>query len=357
MEIQFENVEKSWGDVTVMQDINFEIKDKEFVAFLGPSGCGKSTTLMLIAGIYKPTTGNVRFDDSIVNDVESKDRNVGVVFQSYALYPHLNIAENIMFPLQFKKPKVAKDDALKRATEAAKMVNVSDLMDRYPSQLSGGQQQRVALARAIVKEPDLLLLDEPLSNLDASLRISVRAELRRLHRRLGITTVLVTHDQIEATTLADRIVCMNVGNIAQIGTPEDLFDRPEDVFVATFIGSPPINMLQAKIDDQILNIKDTKVATLKDTPSGDYLVGVRPEHVIIGKKGSLSGKITDRELLGRETLYMIDTPLGPINSLLADEQMSAYGIDDKISISFVENRCHLFESKSEKRVSSFSWNS
>jgi len=359
MEIKFEHVEKAWGEVKAMQDISFEIKDKEFVAFLGPSGCGKSTTLMLIAGIYKPTLGNVLFDCSNVNDVESRDRNVGVVFQSYALYPHLTIAKNIMFPLQFKKPKVAKDVALKRAEEAAKMVNVSDLMDRYPHQLSGGQQQRVALARAIVKEPDLLLLDEPLSNLDASLRISVRAELRRLHRRLGITTVLVTHDQIEATTLADRIICMNVGKIAQIGTPDDLFNRPEDIFVATFIGSPPINMLEAKIEAEALYVNKTKAATI-DCPSGEYRVGVRPEHIMIGEKGGISGKIADLEILGRETLYMLETPFGPINSLLSeggDSSEPSFAINDAVTFTFAKNKCHLFDSKTEKRVRSFTWES
>jgi inositol-phosphate transport system ATP-binding protein len=202
--IELEKIRKAWGEVVAVEDMNLAIDNGEFVAVLGPSGCGKSTTLFMLAGIYAPTGGNLKFDDRVINAVEARDRNVGIVFQSYALYPHKNVLENIMFPLRFKKVPAA--EARQRAEEAARLVHVHELLDRRPSQLSGGQQQRVALARALVKEPQLLLLDEPLSNLDATLRLTMRSEIKALQRRMGITTILVTHDQMEATTMADRIV-------------------------------------------------------------------------------------------------------------------------------------------------------
>src|SRR3712207_1816707 len=211
--IELQAVAKRWGDVTAVEPTDLTIRDGEFVAILGPSGCGKSTTLFMLAGIYTPSDGRILFDGARVNDVEARDRNVGIVFQSYALYPHKSVAENIAFPLRFTR--TPKDEAARRVREVAELVQVDKLLERRPSQLSGGQQQRVALARALVKEPRLILLDEPLSNLDATLRLTMRTEIRRLQRRLGVTTILVTHDQIEATTMADRIICMNGGRIEQ----------------------------------------------------------------------------------------------------------------------------------------------
>ena len=221
--VELDNISKEWGDVVAVKNLNLTIEDGEFAAILGPSGCGKSTTLFMLAGIYEPTGGEIRFDGYVVNEVEARDRNVGIVFQSYALYPHLTVHENIMFPLKFKK--VPTQEARRQAKEVAKLVHVEELLERKPSQMSGGQQQRVALARALVKEPQLLLLDEPLSNLDATLRLTMRTEIKRLQQRFGLTTILVTHDQVEATTMADRIICMSEGRIEQVGSPEDLYLR------------------------------------------------------------------------------------------------------------------------------------
>lgn len=242
--ITLDKVTKSWGDTRVLQPMTLTIEDGEFVAVLGPSGCGKSTTLFLLAGLYAPTGGEIAFDGHNVNRIDARDRNVGIVFQSYALYPNLTVRQNIAFPLRFKN--VPREEAARRVEEAASLVQISALLDRRPSQLSGGQQQRVALARALVKEPNILLLDEPLSNLDATLRITMRAELKNLQKRLKITTLIVTHDQIEAITMADRIICMNNGTIAQIGTPDDLYRRPNNLFVAGFIGTPPMNLLTGR---------------------------------------------------------------------------------------------------------------
>src|SRR5215203_1571613 len=278
--IELHSVAKRWGDVTAVEPTDLAIRDGEFVAILGPSGCGKSTTLFMLAGIYTPSEGRILFDDALVNEVEARDRNVGIVFQSYALYPHMTVRENISFPLRFKP--VTSEEARRRAEEAANLVQVRELLDRKPAQLSGGQQQRVALARALVKEPGLLLLDEPLSNLDASLRLVMRSEIRNLQRKLGVTTILVTHDQIEATTMADRVICMSKGKIEQIGTADDLYQRPDSLFVAGFIGSPPINLLQGQASDGQTRVGEGSLP-LSGRASGPVVVGIRPEHVSLGQ--------------------------------------------------------------------------
>ena len=251
--IEFRRINKKFGDVTVIPEMNLKIDDGEFVSLLGPSGCGKSTTLFMLAGIYLPTDGELLFDGARVNEVEARDRNVGIVFQSYALYPHMTVAKNIAFPLRFQKTPEA--EISRRVKEAAEMVRVNELLERRPEQLSGGQQQRVALARALVKNPTLLLLDEPLSNLDATLRLAMRTEIKALQERLQVTTVLVTHDQVEATTMADRIVCMCDGNIEQIGTPDDLYRRPASKFVAGFVGSPPINVFEGAVAESVGRVR------------------------------------------------------------------------------------------------------
>jgi inositol-phosphate transport system ATP-binding protein len=309
--IELSSVTKRWGGVTAVEPTDVVIRDGEFVAILGPSGCGKSTTLFMLAGIYTPTEGRILFDDATVNEVEARDRNVGVVFQSYALYPHMTVRENIGFPLRFKN--CSREQARRRVDEAASLVQVQELLDRKPSQLSGGQQQRVALARALVKEPGLLLLDEPLSNLDASLRLVMRSEIRGLQRKLGITTILVTHDQIEATTMADRVICMSKGRIEQIGTADDLYHRPDSLFVASFIGSPPINLLKGHATGRRVAVGEATFGLSQDL-SGDVVVGVRPEDVRLGE-GSVNGRIEDREAHGRETIYHLTTPLGMVRAL------------------------------------------
>src|SRR5437763_7726725 len=273
--IELKNLRKEWAGATPAgAGVDLAIEEGAFVAVLGPSGCGKTTTLMMLAGIYQPSSGDITFDGARVNDVEARGRNVGIVFQSYALYPNMSVLENVMFPLRFKT--IERPDAERRAREIAALVRVDGLLDRRPSQLSGGQQQRVALARALVKRPHLLLLDEPLSNLDAGLRLTTRTEIRRIQRELGVTTILVTHDQIEATTMADRVVVMNGGRVEQEGTAKDLYERPQTLFVASFVGSPPINLFDGHVADGEIKVRE---ATLKlaGGASGDVVLGLRPE--------------------------------------------------------------------------------
>ncbi|MEO0914202.1 MAG: ABC transporter ATP-binding protein [Pseudomonadota bacterium] len=296
--VDLKNLRKAWDKATAVDDLSLTIENGEFVAILGPSGCGKSTTLFLLAGVYMPTGGDILFDGARVNDVEARLRNVGIVFQSYALYPNMSVLQNILFPTRFQKLA----DAETRAREMADLVQVGDLLHRRPSELSGGQQQRVALARALIKRPNLLLLDEPLSNLDATLRLSMRAEIRRITRELGVTTILVTHDQLEATTMADRVVCMNKGRIEQVGTAADLYLRPDTLFVAGFIGSPPINLIP------------TGHPQLRT--EGAEVIGLRPEVLQPAAQG-IPASITHVEPMGREALMTADTPLGPIRFLEA----------------------------------------
>jgi inositol-phosphate transport system ATP-binding protein len=337
--IELTNVSKSWGDVVAVDDISLTIEDGEFVAVLGPSGCGKTTTLLMLAGIYAPTGGDFKFDGQVVNEVEAKDRNVGIVFQSYALYPHKTVRDNIAFPLKFKKVSAA--EMRRRVEAAAKMVHVGELLDRRPGQLSGGQQQRVALARALVKEPQLLLLDEPLSNLDASLRLTMRSEIKRLQRTLALTTILVTHDQVEAMTMADRIICMNQGKIQQMGTPEDLYQRPASLFVAAFIGAPPINLFEGVAGDGRFAVKEVTLG-LDGEASGAVTLGIRPEHFRFADSG-LKGRIDQIEPMGREILYVIDTALGAVR-LLEAATIARYTIGAEVEIAFEATDSLLFDS-------------
>ncbi|MEN9670869.1 MAG: hypothetical protein RL018_1146, partial [Pseudomonadota bacterium] len=243
--VSFRNIEKSFGKTKIIHGISFDIQDGEFVVLVGPSGCGKSTLLRMLAGLEEISGGDIAVDDKVVNELESKDRDIAMVFQSYALYPHMTVRDNMAFSLKLRKA----DEAMtkERVSNAAKILNLDALLDRFPRELSGGQRQRVAMGRAIVRDPKVFLFDEPLSNLDAKLRVSMRAEIKALHQRLKTTTVYVTHDQIEAMTLADRIVVMHDGIIEQIGTPLELFDRPGNLFVAQFIGSPSMNVFEGKL--------------------------------------------------------------------------------------------------------------
>jgi inositol-phosphate transport system ATP-binding protein len=344
--IELDRVSKRWGEDFALEPTTLLIEDGEFVAVLGPSGCGKTTTLLLLAGIYQPSSGQIRFDGAPVNEVEAKDRNVGIVFQSYALYPHMTVRQNILFPLRFK-PATA-EERTRRLTEAAGLVQIEGMLDRRPDQLSGGQQQRVALARALIKAPQLLLLDEPLSNLDASLRLSMRSEIRRLQRRTGVTTILVTHDQIEATTMADRIVCMRHGRIEQIGTADELYGRPASLFVASFIGAPPINLIAGRAENGAFRV-DRLALPVEGEARGDAVLGVRPEAVRLGE-GPLSGLIEAVEPMGRETLYVLDTPLGTLRALEAGAQRS-FGQGDRTQLGFAPSDTLLFDASSERRLS------
>jgi inositol-phosphate transport system ATP-binding protein len=325
--IELAGITKRWGDIVAVEPTDLRIEDGEFVAILGPSGCGKSTTLFMLAGIYAPTAGEIRFDGAVVNEVEARDRNVGIVFQSYALYPSMTARSNILFPLRFKELRT--EEATRRAEAMAALVQVTDLLDRRPSEMSGGQQQRVALARALVKEPGLLLLDEPLSNLDASLRLTMRGEIRRLQRSLRVTTILVTHDQIEATTMADRIICMSKGRIEQIGTADTLYHRPDSIFVAGFIGSPPINLLAGDAAKDRLRVGEVTIPFDSAEP-GKVTLGIRPEAIRLGEAGH-GARIDDLEPHGRETIYHLDTPFGPIRAL-EPGAIARFRIGDQVRI-------------------------
>ncbi len=341
--IELEAVRKAWGDVVAVEGMDLVIDDGEFVAVLGPSGCGKSTTLFMLAGIYAPTGGALKFDGMVVNEVEAKDRNVGIVFQSYALYPHMTVAQNIMFPLKFKD--VSQADARARAEQAAALVHVEELLERKPSQMSGGQQQRVALARALVKEPDLLLLDEPLSNLDATLRLSMRTEIKKLQRQLGVTTVLVTHDQIEATTMADRIVCMSKGRIEQVGSPHDLYTAPASMFVAGFIGAPPINFLDGIARDGEVEVNG-QVLGLRGAASGPITVGIRPEDLQFDGAG-MPCRVDQVEPMGRETLFIVESPIGMLR-LLAMTGEHSHPIGSQVAVSYRAESTLVFDRATER---------
>ncbi len=355
--VRLENLTKVFGKVVAVNNLNLDIKDGEFVALLGPSGCGKTTTLLMIAGIYKPTKGYIYFDDQVVNDLPPKDRNIGMVFQSYALYPHMTVYDNIAFPLKLKG--LSKDYIDKKVHEVAKLLRIENLLDRKPAQLSGGQQQRVALARALAKEPQLFLMDEPLSNLDAKLRIYMRAELKRLQRELGITTIYVTHDQVEAMTMADRIAVMRHGVLQQYGTPDELYNNPANVFVAGFIGAPPMNFLEASVEEQdgkiVLAASGMRIelpdhmaeALRKAGPPAEVIVGIRPEDITVGK-GPYKGVVYVTEPLGRDVL---------VHLRVGDDIVRAFappGTEHEIgaTLSFDINmeKLHVFDKASEKAI-------
>ena len=312
MRIRLDHVTKRFGPVTAVDGLTLDLPPGRLVALLGPSGCGKSTTLFMLAGVLRPTTGDIYFDGTRVNDVPPQRRNVGMVFQSYALYPHMTVFDNIAFPLRMQKLPAA--EIRRRVHEMAELVRVEQLLDRRPEQLSGGQQQRVALARALVKRPALLLLDEPLSNLDAQLRQAMRAEIRRIQRELGVTAVLVTHDQTEAMTIADWVVLMNGGRCVAQGTPYDLYQLPPNRFTASFIGHPPMNWLRGRVTGTRLQVDGLPVylplpAAARDS---EVEIGVRPHHVqlVAPGKGHLDGVVTMIELLGHEKLVTVEAGRG-----------------------------------------------
>ena len=293
---------KNAAPVTAVNDFTFEIPDGELVGLLGPSGCGKSTTLNLLCGLQTPTSGKIFFGEDEVTRLPAENRGVGMVFQNYALYPHLTVRQNILFPLQNMKgkDKPTKEQMEERALEAAKLVQIDGLMERKPSELSGGQQQRVAIARALVKMPRVLLMDEPLSNLDARLRLQTREEIRRIQRETKITTVFVTHDQEEAMSISDRIVVMRDGVIQQIGQPQAVYDDPVNLFVAQFLGTPPINVFRGRVQDETLYIGSEAVLPVKGAPDGAVFAAIRPEGFIPSETGAFSCDLTGVEVMGRD---------------------------------------------------------
>jgi len=308
--VAMQGVSKRFGDVTALDNLTLEIEDREFLVLLGPSGCGKSTALRMVAGLDEPSEGSIEIGDRVVTDVEAKDRDVAMVFQSYALYPHMTVRRNIEFPLRSRR--VPKDERDKLVGEAARMLGLEDLLERKPAQLSGGQRQRVALARAVVRRPQVFLMDEPLSNLDAKLRVQTRAELVELHRRLAATVLYVTHDQVEAMTMGNRIVILSDGVLQQVGPPQDVYERPANLFVARFIGNPPMNTINGRVTRTNGSVPKVAVpggeVTLAPAIAAgvvgrgldEVVVGIRPEHLTVGPDGPIEVTVSVVESLGHE---------------------------------------------------------
>lgn len=345
--ITLKNVNKSWGDFVGVKDFDFEIADQEFLVLLGPSGCGKTTTMRMIAGLEDVTSGSILIDGIEVNDVEPKDRDVAMVFQSYALYPNMSVYENIGFPLKIRK--VPKEQIHEMIVRAAAMVELEPFLQRKPAELSGGQRQRVALARAIVRKPKVFLMDEPLSNLDAKLRVSTRAQIKNLSHELRVTTVYVTHDQIEAMTLADRVVVMNRGVIQQVGTPTEIYDRPANTFVASFIGSPAMNLVQGNIVKGDFIAEKTHIKGVGEADL-DVTVGFRAEDVkVVESGGQINAPIYSLELLG--DAVMVTFRIGSALIAVRADKTYRAEIGDPVSIHVPTDCLHLFDTNTGARLS------
>ena len=312
-------------DVIAVDHFNFEIPDGQLIGLLGPSGCGKSTTLNMICGLEKPTEGRIFFGDDDVTGLPPEERGVGMVFQSYALYPHLTVRQNIRFPLENLKgaQRLSRQEMDAKADEAARLVQIDMLMDRKPGELSGGQQQRVSIARALVKRPRVLLLDEPLSNLDARLRLQTREEIRRIQRETGITTVFVTHDQEEAMSISDGIVVMEAGVVQQIGRPQEVYDDPVNLFVAKFLGTPAINVFRGRVSSGMLRIGEENVLKVNGAPDGNVIAGIRPEGFIPDKEGPFTVQLVRVEVMGRDTSVVSTHPAldgATVRSIISSEE-------------------------------------
>jgi len=362
--VTYEHVSKKFGDVLAVNDLSIHIPDKEFLVFVGPSGCGKTTSLRLLAGLEEVTEGNIYIGDRLVNDVPPKDRDIAMVFQSYALYPHMTVYDNMAFGLKLRK--TPKKEIDRRVHEAAKILGIENLLDRKPKQLSGGQRQRVAVGRAIVREPQVFLMDEPLSNLDAKLRVQARAEISKLHLRLGTTFIYVTHDQMEAMTMGTRIAVMKEGLLQQIDSPQTLYDQPSNVFVAGFIGSPSMNFIDAKIIEQdnklaldcgdfVVEVPEDRAATYRPYIGKDVIFGLRPEdihdaeYVPSGiKKAEVETKVDVTELMGAEVIvYLVTENLQFLGRF--DPRTSAR-VGDKITVAFSMDRMHIFDKETEMAI-------
>ncbi|MEN9538606.1 MAG: sn-glycerol-3-phosphate transporter ATP-binding protein UgpC [Pseudomonadota bacterium] len=355
--VSFRNIEKSFGKVKVIHGISFDIQDGEFVVLVGPSGCGKSTLLRMLAGLEEISGGEIAVDSRVVNELDSKDRDIAMVFQSYALYPHMTVRENMAFSLKLRKADATMTQ--ERVANAARILNLDQLLDRYPRELSGGQRQRVAMGRAIVRDPKVFLFDEPLSNLDAKLRVSMRAEIKALHQRLKTTTVYVTHDQIEAMTLADRIVVMHDGIVEQIGTPLKLFDKPGNLFVAQFIGSPAMNVMSGvfrtagrphvEIGGQQWPVSAESGA--KDGQQVSY--GIRPGDVSLAADGvvgkyTIPSTVVVVEPTGAETELLLQ--VGDHQIILVMHGRTHVHPDDTVHLTVAADKAHLFDGATGKRL-------
>ena len=367
--LKLKDVKKIYeGGVEAVHAFNLDVADKEFIVLVGPSGCGKSTTLRMIAGLEEISEGEFYIDDVLMNNVEPKDRDIAMVFQSYALYPHMTVYENMAFALKLRK--LPKDEIDKRVREAAEILDITEYLDRKPKALSGGQRQRVAIGRAIVREPKVFLMDEPLSNLDAKLRNQMRAEIIKLRQRIDTTFIYVTHDQTEAMTLGDRIVIMRDGWIMQIGTPQEVFDHPANIFVASFIGMPQMNFFDGELirdgSAYALAVNGAKIALSermqkalaeKDTPAGNVIVGCRPEHLILKAPGpdTMQASVDVSEMMGSEihlhlSCFGKDVVVRVPTTELDASQRGGLAYGTEVSLTFPEDLIHLFNPETEENL-------
>ncbi|MGY4651759.1 ABC transporter ATP-binding protein [Mycobacterium sp. URHB0021] len=347
--VRFSGVNKSYGSTSVVSDLNIELPDGSFTVLVGPSGCGKSTSLRMLAGLESVTSGTIAIGDRDVTDLQPRDRDVAMVFQNYALYPHLTVRENIAFPL--RASKTPRGDALKRADEVAESLGLGKLLGRKPKDLSGGQQQRVAIGRAIIREPSVFLFDEPLSNLDAKLRVETRTELLQIQRRLGITSVYVTHDQEEAMTLSDHMVVMRDGRTAQEGTPLDVYANPADTFVATFVGSPKMNLLDGELTGEYFTLPTGFTIGVESVDtSGPVTLGVRPDDLVLtASDGDGAAQVKLIELLGPRAIVTIDARGTELTSVVEAGRLSGIGEGARVTVSARPGAVHVFDPETGQR--------
>ncbi len=345
---------KSNTEVVAVNDFTYEIPDGKLIGLLGPSGCGKSTTLYMISGLQKPTSGKIFFGEDDVTDMPTEARGIGLVFQNYALYPHMTVKQNILFPLQNLKgaDKLSKEEMLERATNAARLVQIEDLLERKPSEMSGGQQQRVAIARALVKMPRVLLLDEPLSNLDARLRLQTREEIRRIQRETGITTIFVTHDQEEAMSISDEIVVMKLGVVQQIGQPQAVYDDPANLFVAKFLGTPPINVFGGNVRGGKLYIGKDAVLDVPGVADQEVYVGIRPEGFIPAENGALQCHLNNVEVMGRDASVVStnEASLNPVVRSIINSDVKIDTSKETVRFDLKAHKVFIFNKETEERI-------
>ncbi len=350
--IQLKNIAKRWGSSTAVEPMSLDIADGEFLVLLGPSGCGKTTTMRMVAGLEDPSEGEVWIGERCVNTLEPKDRDVAMVFQSYGLYPNMTVAQNIGFPLKIRGLSAAQIEPA--VHKAAQQVELMDFLQRRPKELSGGQRQRVALARAIVRQPAVFLMDEPLSNLDAKLRVTMRAHIKHLHHSLGVTTIYVTHDQIEAMTLADRVVVMSRARIQQIGTPQDIYERPANLFVAGFIGSPPMNLVPGSLQGGVFSAPGMRIHGFTAADAANVVLGVRPEDLGVvaaddaAAAVAVAAEVFAFELTGDATLVTIKQGDLLVTAKAGKDYRSAMGA--RVGFNTDASRCHLFDASTQARI-------
>ena len=346
--LTIKDISKSFGSTTVLQNIDLDLADGEFLVLVGPSGCGKSTLMNIVAGLEEPSTGSLHLDTRDITKEAPDTRDIAMVFQSYALYPNMTVAENIAFPLEMRKVPVKERKAA--VDEVASLLQIGHLLQRKPRQLSGGQRQRVAIGRALARRPSLFLFDEPLSNLDAKLRVDMRAELKKLHMATGVTTIYVTHDQVEAMTLGTRIAVLKDGRIQQLATPMELYERPANTFVAEFIGSPAINWSESEVgsDGQIYLGQDSSGLFLPDLAGRRVRIGIRPEDMVVSEGGTLQGNVTLVEPTGAESYVLVRSAMGECTLRMAGA--ASYAPGDALRMTVATHKIHVFDAQSGERL-------